>query len=104
MNRYPRRLRAGERLIGVAYDWQAQQRVDIGCRLLARGRVVITDRLHAHILCLALGIPHVVLDNTYGKVRDFFKAWTAPASLATWADTVSDAMAAAKALLQERSV
>ena len=36
---------------------------------LRRGKVVITDRLHAHVLCLLLGIPHVLLDNNYGKVR-----------------------------------
>ena len=71
--RYPRRRRALGRLIDVSYDWQAEQRVRVGCRLLGSGRVVITDRLHAHILCLLLGVPHVVLDNTYGKVRKLLR-------------------------------
>jgi pyruvyl transferase EpsO len=37
---------------------------------------VVTDRLHAHILCLLLGIPHAVLDNSYGKLTRFLDAWT----------------------------
>jgi exopolysaccharide biosynthesis protein PssK len=40
---------------------------------------VITDRLHAHILCLLMDIPHVVVDNSYGKVRSFVETWTAGA-------------------------
>ena len=47
---------------------------------VVRGRVVITDRLHAHILCLLLGIPHAVLDNNYGKLSRFLDAWTGEAT------------------------
>jgi len=54
----------------------ASERVARGCLMLSRGRVVVTDRLHAHILSLMMGIPHVVVDNNYGKVRSFFDAWT----------------------------
>lgn len=57
----------------------AEQRLRRGCELLSRGRQVVTDRLHAHILCLMMGIPHVVVDNNYGKLRSFFDAWTANA-------------------------
>jgi pyruvyl transferase EpsO len=42
---------------GAWYEAAAKARVLRGCRLLSSGRVVITDRLHAHILCLLLGIP-----------------------------------------------
>ncbi|PVD31816.1 hypothetical protein C0Q70_07234 [Pomacea canaliculata] len=34
-----------------------------GLSFLQRGRVVITDRLHGHILSVLLGIPHVLIDN-----------------------------------------
>jgi pyruvyl transferase EpsO len=54
----------------------AEQRLMRGCQLLSRGREVVTDRLHAHILCLLMGIPHVLVDNNYGKLRSFFEAWT----------------------------
>ena len=75
-----RRLREGrwERIAlrAASYDTAARSRVLRGCRLLSSGRVVITDRLHAHILCLLLGIPHAVLDNSYGKLGRFLDAWT----------------------------
>lgn len=54
----------------------ARQRLDRACRLLASGRVVVTDRLHTHILCLLLDIPHYIADNSYGKVRGLHEAWT----------------------------
>src|SRR5262249_11854400 len=44
-------------------------RLGRGCRLLRRGRTIVTDSLHAHILGLMLGIPTVVTDNNYGKLR-----------------------------------
>ena len=49
----------------------ASERVTRGCVTLSQGRIVVADRLHAHILCLMMGIPHVVVDNNYGKVRSF---------------------------------
>jgi exopolysaccharide biosynthesis predicted pyruvyltransferase EpsI len=109
--RFPLRLLArsapGRRTIGrvvdASYDWQAQQRVRFGCRLLSSGSVVITDRLHAHILCLLLGIPHVVLDNNYGKVRRFCQTWnTLSSPLVRWAEAPADALAVARALVQGR--
>jgi len=54
----------------------ATEQVKRGCDLLAQGRFVVTDRLHGHILCLLMGIPHIVLDNSYGKVSSFYSTWT----------------------------
>lgn len=59
----------------------ADARVRRGVRLLASGRAIVTDRLHTHILSLLLGIPHAVLDNSYGKVGRFISCWTSPSSL-----------------------
>ncbi len=58
------------------YTQVASERLGRGCRLLARGKVVITDRLHAHLLCLMMAIPHVYLDNSYGKISAFSRTWT----------------------------
>jgi pyruvyl transferase EpsO len=52
------------------------RRVREALALLASAPVVVTDRLHAHILCLLLGVPHVVVDTGYGKLRRFVDAWT----------------------------
>ena len=79
-----------------AYDTLAAQRVERGCRILARGRVVVADRLHGHILSLLMGLPNVVLDNSYGKTRAVYETWTARCELATWADSPDEALAAAR--------
>lgn len=78
-------------LVGLA-NMTAQTRLNRGVRLLSQGRVVLTDRLHAHILCLLLNKPHVVLDNDYGKISTFHKAWTHPSDLAQFADGFDDAI------------
>jgi pyruvyl transferase EpsO len=98
-NRHPRQESVLARMLAGAYDTQARHELRRGCRLLARGRVVITDRLHAHILCLLLGIPHVLLDNNYGKVRRVHDTWTADAPQVRWAASPAEAVTAARALL-----
>jgi pyruvyl transferase EpsO len=84
--------------LAETYDALARERLARGCRILSRGKVVITDRLHAHILCLLMGIPHAVLDNNYGKVKNFYHTWTAESGLARWADGSAEALAFAQAL------
>ncbi len=61
------------------YQTLATARVERGLAMLSRGRRIVTDRLHAHILAILLDIPHVVLDNEYGKLSAYIEAWTAGA-------------------------
>lgn len=58
------------------YQQLATGRLNRGLRMLSSGKHVITDRLHAHILSTLLDIPHVALDNNYGKVSGYINAWT----------------------------
>lgn len=58
------------------YEGLAQMRVERGFQLLSRGKIVVTDRLHAHIMSFLLGIPHIALDNSYRKIGNFVDAWT----------------------------
>lgn len=53
----------------------AETRLKRGIRLLSSGRTIVTDRLHAHILSILLGVPHWVIDNNYGKLTSFIAAW-----------------------------
>jgi exopolysaccharide biosynthesis predicted pyruvyltransferase EpsI len=39
--------------------------------------LIITNRLHGHILSLLLGIPHILLANSYYKNESFYESWTA---------------------------
>lgn len=65
----------------AGFDRAARRRLEIGTRLLSRGEVVVTDRLHGHILSLLLGIPHVVVDTRHGKVGAFLEAFTGSSAL-----------------------
>ncbi|XP_059139082.1 uncharacterized protein LOC131927392 [Physella acuta] len=48
-----------------------------GLEFLQRGRIVVTDRLHGHILSTLMNIPHVMIDNPpYLKLSSFDKTWT----------------------------
>jgi exopolysaccharide biosynthesis predicted pyruvyltransferase EpsI len=47
-----------------------------GMRQLQDFGFVVSDRLHAHIFCLLLGIPHVLLPNLYFKNQAFHETWT----------------------------
>jgi pyruvyl transferase EpsO len=69
--------------------------------LLSAGRVVITDRLHAHILCTLVGIPHVLLDNFYGKNFAFYRTWCRPLGICRLARSPEDAWSLAQQLLEE---
>ncbi len=67
------------RPLASTYDPLAARRLSFGCRVLARGRVVVTDRLHGVILSLLMGIPVVAVDNSTGKVASFIDTWLADA-------------------------
>ncbi|MFW5871211.1 MAG: polysaccharide pyruvyl transferase family protein [Verrucomicrobiota bacterium] len=69
----------------------AEQRLKRGCRILSRGCVVITDRLHGHILSFCMGIPNVLIDNNYGKNRAVYESWTAGCPGVAWADSFQEA-------------
>ena len=81
------------------WDTLAQRRLDGGVHLLSRARVVVTDRLHGHILCLVAGIPHVFLDNSYGKVSSFSRTWQTAGSLARQAGHLTEAVDEVKTIL-----
>jgi pyruvyl transferase EpsO len=81
------------------YNALAWGRYRRGVRILSQGKVVITDRLHAHIISTLLGIPHVVLDNSYGKLSSFLAAWTDEFEGVRRADTMGEAIAQAREFL-----
>ena len=70
----------------------AQARLNRGLQMLASSKYVITDRLHAHILCTLLNVPHTVLDNNYGKVSGFAEAWTKNVDIARFAHSLDTAL------------
>lgn len=83
------------------YERQALSRLRRGVAQLSQGRVVITDRLHGHILSTLLGIPHVALDNSYRKIGNFIDAWTGRVDILRTATSLDEAAAEAAELLGE---
>jgi pyruvyl transferase EpsO len=73
---------------------RAEARLKRGLKILAEGRLVISDRLHAHILCVLAGVPHVILDNSYGKISGFRGAWTSGVGYARFSASVDEAVGA----------
>lgn len=71
---------------------RAERRLERGLALLARGRYLITDRLHAHILATLMGMPHTALDNSYGKLGGFIDAWTTDLDGLSRAKTMDEAL------------
>jgi exopolysaccharide biosynthesis predicted pyruvyltransferase EpsI len=69
----PKALTGGLR--GRAFDAMARARVTMGLTQIDRHEVLVTDRLHGHIMATLLGKPHVVIDNFYGKIANFIKAF-----------------------------
>jgi pyruvyl transferase EpsO len=83
------------RPLSATYGPLARQRLRRGLSAVRRAQVVVTDRLHGHVLCLLTGTPHVLLDNSYGKIRSFYDTWTREANLVRWAGTADEAIAVA---------
>jgi len=70
-----------------AVAWRRARR---GMDLLSKGKLVICDRLHVHILCVLMNIPHVALDNSYRKIHNFIEAWMEDCPLVHKAANVDD--------------
>jgi pyruvyl transferase EpsO len=43
--------------------------------LVSSYEMVITERLHGHLLACMMGVPSILLDNNYGKCRSFHETW-----------------------------
>ncbi len=82
----------------------AEWRLRRGLAMLGQGEVVVTDRLHAHILSVLMGIPHVLLDNSYGKVAGFAEQWTAKFDGLMRAESRAEAFALAFARVRAAKV
>jgi pyruvyl transferase EpsO len=80
------------------YDAMARDRLATGMRILGSSRVVVTDRLHGHILCLQLGIPHVCVDTSFRKIAPFVETWTADSELVHLVQDPREAVARARTL------
>jgi pyruvyl transferase EpsO len=77
----------------------ARRRLALALATLARGQVIVTDRLHGHVLATLAGIPNVVLDSASGKSRAVHESWTGPCEVARFAEDAGQAREVAAELL-----
>ncbi|SHI94619.1 polysaccharide pyruvyl transferase family protein [Aquimarina spongiae] len=72
--------------------------VDIGIDFLSSYDLNITTRLHGHILSLLLGIPSIIVDNSYGKNKRFYETWLSNVNDSYFAKDVEEAIVIYKEL------
>jgi exopolysaccharide biosynthesis predicted pyruvyltransferase EpsI len=98
LSRHPDRFGSLEAVARPIWNQRARQRLDRGRRLLSRGRLLVSDRLHGHILAVLLGMPQVLIDNSYGKLSSFHEMWTHGAPSVTFARSAREAIECAREL------
>lgn len=86
------RLRGAQARRLARFNWLARHRLRRGLKILSSADRILTDRLHAHILSTLLGIPHVVLDNVYGKISGYMEHWTSGIDIALPASSATEAL------------
>lgn len=79
----------------------AQAKLGVALSLIANADVVVTDRLHAHLLATMRGIPTIVIDNATGKIAAYLDCWTGGLPGVTRAACAKEAIAAARAMMKE---
>ena len=72
-----------------------------GLLFLQRGRVIVTDRLHGHILGTLLNIPQVLVDNQYKKLSSYHNTWTKGLENVLITDNVTTAFQLALTLFEK---
>ncbi len=90
-----------EALNALDYDAMSGAYLSRAILLLSLGRLVITDRLHAHILCVLLGVPHILLNNALGKNWNFYETWTRGSPVCRLQTNAADAWALARLAIEE---
>lgn len=83
----------------LGFDARSRVYVSRALYMLSLGHVAVTDRLHAHLLCLLQGIPHILLNNKSGTNWNFHQNWTQRSPLARFAATPADAWSLARGAL-----
>ena len=65
-------------------------------------KIVITNRLHAHIICCLKGIPHIAVDNSYGMLSRVYDAYSGEFTSAHFANSAESLRAIFKRLESTR--
>jgi exopolysaccharide biosynthesis predicted pyruvyltransferase EpsI len=84
--------------IAASYDRFARYVLASGNRKLDTGKVLVTDRMHPHILCALRSQHSVLLPDRFGKNRAVYEYTSRNYSTVHWADTHEEALELARTL------
>ncbi|TQJ33600.1 polysaccharide pyruvyl transferase family protein [Arthrobacter sp. SLBN-122] len=87
------------KVLAQSYERMLKMNLHAGIHEFSNRKLIITDRLHAHVLASLMQIPHVVLDNSYGKVRSIYEDYTHQFPSARFATSQTEALELASELL-----
>jgi pyruvyl transferase EpsO len=82
--------------IAAAYRYASVDILRRGNEILDEGRVLVTDRMHPHILAALRGQDVVVLPDKFGKNRAVYENYTKRFPTVFWADSPEQGLAIAK--------
>jgi exopolysaccharide biosynthesis predicted pyruvyltransferase EpsI len=83
-------------MAALAFDTRSQVYFSRALYMLSLGRVAVTDRLHGHLFCLQLGIPHILLNDETGKNWSFYESWSRESGLCRIAASATEAWTLAR--------
>lgn len=88
---------AGESMRLASAHTLARLNVAHAVGLLSAGERLVTDRLHGHVLATLLGVPHIVVNDRFGKVEALWSTWTSKLGVGEFAADWVVAMERARA-------
>ncbi|MDW3214158.1 MAG: polysaccharide pyruvyl transferase family protein [Ilumatobacteraceae bacterium] len=85
--------------ISRGYGWASSRLVDYGVDVLSTRHVLVTDRMHPHVLAVMIGQQVVLLPDKFGKNRAVFDYSTQRFPNVHWADDADTAREIADTLM-----
>ena len=87
--------------ISACYDRVSRYVLETGNVRLDTGKVLVTDRMHPHVLAALRSQPSVLLPDRYGKNRAVYDYSSCDYGTVHWADTPEQALDLARALAKD---
>lgn len=87
--------------VSACYERVSRYVLGTGNDRLDTGKVLVTDRLHPHVLAALRSQPSIVLPDRYGKNRAVYDYSSRDYSTVHWADTPEEALDLARALAKD---
>jgi exopolysaccharide biosynthesis predicted pyruvyltransferase EpsI len=74
-----------------------------GFEMLGTADLVITDRLHGHIMSTIIGVPHILMDSKLKKNINFHDTWTKDCGCTRVADSIDEAKNFARMFFEQKN-